>query len=105
MYICNLLINFVICSSSGQATTVIPIFSGMGDVLQVSQQSIVQTFNFGDAITNVITPLSGTLMASIGFAGISLDRWIKFVWKWILMSVLAGGIFVIIGVAIGYGPF
>ncbi len=44
-------------------------------------------------------------MASIGFAGISLDRWIKFVWKWILMSVLAGGIFVIIGVAIGYGPF
>ena len=105
MYICNLLINFVICSSSGQATTVIPIFSGMGDVLQVTQQSIVQTFNFGDAITNVITPLSGTLMASIGFAGISLDRWVKFVWKWILMSVLAGGVFVVIGVAIGYGPF
>lgn len=105
LYLCNLLINFVICSSSGQATTVIPIFSGMGDVLNLSQQTIVQTFNFGDAITNVITPLSGTLMASIGFAGITLDRWLKFVWKWALLMVLVGAIFVIIGVSIGYGPF
>lgn len=105
MYVCNLLINFVICSSSGQATTVIPIFSGMGDVLGLSQQTIVQTFNFGDAITNVVTPLSGTLMASIGFAGISLDRWLKFVWKWVVTAVLTGAVFVVIGVAIGYGPF
>ncbi len=105
LYLCNLLINFVICSSSGQATTVIPIFSGMGDVLNLSQQTIVQTFNFGDAITNVVTPLSGTLMASIGFAGISLDRWLKFSWKWILMNILVGAAFVAIGVAIGYGPF
>ena len=89
----------------GQATTVIPIFSGMGDVLGLSQQTIVQTFNFGDAITNVVTPLSGTLMASIGFAGISLDRWLKFVWKWVVTAVLTGAVFVVIGVAIGYGPF
>lgn len=105
LYACNLLINFVICSSSGQATTVIPIFSGMGDVLHLSQQTIVQTFNFGDAITNVITPLSGTLMASIGFAGITLDRWLKFAWKWVLMNILVGAVFVMIGVGIGYGPF
>ena len=29
MYIGNLLINLVLCSSSSQATTVIPIFSGV----------------------------------------------------------------------------
>ncbi|MGI6075528.1 MAG: YfcC family protein [Pyramidobacter sp.] len=105
IYVCNLIINIVICSSSGQATTVIPIFSGMGDVLGISQQTIVQTFNFGDAITNAITPLSGTLIASIGLAGISLDRWLRFFWKWLIINIIIGGIFVAIGVAVSYGPF
>lgn len=105
MYVSNLLINFPICSSSGQATTVIPIFSGMADVLGMTQQCVVQCFNFGDALTNMLTPLSGVLMASIGIGGISLDRWYKFVWKWIVMWIAIGAVFVLIGVAINYGPF
>lgn len=105
MYISNLLINFVLCSSSSQATTVIPIFSGVGDVLGLTQQTVVQTFNFGDAFTNLLTPVSSVLMASIGYAGISLDRWIKFAWKWLTLFILIGAVFVIISVGIGYGPF
>lgn len=105
MYGSNLLINMVLCSSSSQASTVIPIFSGVGQVLGLTQQSVVQAFNFGDAITNLVTPVSTVLMASLGFAGIPLDRWYKFVWKWLLAVVLTGGVFVLIGVAISYGPF
>ena len=105
MYVSNLLINFVLCSSSSQATTVIPIFSGVGQVLGLTQQVVVQTFNFGDAFTNLLTPVSSVLMASIGYAGISLDRWIKFAWKWLLVFILIGGAFVLLGVNIGYGPF
>ena len=105
MYISNLLINIVLCSSSAQATTVIPIFSGVGEVLGLTQQTVVQTFNFGDAFTNMLTPVSSVLMASIGYAGISLDKWIKFAWKWLLAFMLVGAVFVIIGVGINYGPF
>lgn len=105
MYGSNLLINMVLCSSSSQASTVIPIFSGVGQVLGLTQQSVVQAFNFGDAITNLITPVSTVLMASLGFAGIPLDRWYKFVWKWLLAAVLIGALFVLAGVAISYGPF
>ena len=105
MYISNLLINFVLCSSSSQSTTVIPIFSGVGDVLGLTQQTVVQTFNFGDAFTNLLTPVSSVLMATIGYAGVSLDRWVKYVWKWLLVFIAIGGVFVIIGVAINYGPF
>ena len=105
MYVSNLLINMVLCSSSSQAGTVIPIFSGVGQVLGLTQQSVVQAFNFGDAITNLITPVSTVLMASLGFAGISLDRWYKYAWKWVLTAILIGGVFVIIGVAINFGPF
>ena len=105
MYISNLIINCVLCSSSSQATTVIPIFSGVGEVLGLTQQTVVQTFNFGDAFTNLITPVSSVLMASIGYAGISLDRWLKFAWKWLLVFILIGAAFIILGTAIHYGPF
>ena len=105
MYASNLLINMVLCSSSSQASTVIPIFSGVGQVLGLTQQTVVQTFNFGDAITNLITPVSTVLMASLGFAGIPLDRWYKFMWKWLVGAVLVGAVFIMIGVAINYGPF
>ncbi|MCI8419196.1 MAG: YfcC family protein, partial [Oscillospiraceae bacterium] len=59
----------VLCTTSTQASTVNPIFSGVGQVLGLTQQTVVQTFNFGDAITNLITPVSTVLMASLGFAG------------------------------------
>ncbi|MBQ8090942.1 MAG: AbgT family transporter, partial [Pyramidobacter sp.] len=105
MYISNLLINLVLCSSSSQATTVIPIFSGVGQVLGLTQQVVVQTFNFGDAFTNLVTPVSSVLMASLGIAGVSLDRWYRFSWKWLGVFMLIGGVFVVIGVATNYGPF
>lgn len=105
MYVSNLLINFVLCSSSSQATTVIPIFSGVGDVLGLTQQTVVQTFNFGDAFTNLVTPVSSVLMGCIGCAGVPWDRWLKFAWKWLLVFVAIGGVFVLIGVGINYGPF
>ena len=105
MYASNLIINMVLCSSSSQASTVIPIFSGVGQVLGLTQQTVVQTFNFGDAITNLITPVSTVLMASLGFAGIPLDRWYKFMWKWLVAAILVGAVFISIGVAVNYGPF
>lgn len=105
MYVSNLLINFVLCSSSSQATTVIPIFSGVGDVLGLTQQTVVQTFNFGDAFTNLVTPVSSVLMGCIGCAGVPWDRWLKFAWKWLLVFIAIGGVFVLIGVGINYGPF
>lgn len=105
MYISNLLINMVLCSSSSQATTVIPIFSGVGDVLGLTQQTVVQTFNLGDAFTNLVTPVSSVLMGCLGSAGVSWDRWLKFAWKWLLTFMAIGVIFVLIGVGINYGPF
>ena len=105
MYVSNLLINFVLCSSSSQATTVIPIFSGVGDVLGLTQQTVVQTFNFGDAFTNLLTPISSVLMGCIGSAGVPLDRWYRFIWKWLLIAIAVGAAFILIGVTISYGPF
>ena len=47
----------------------------------------------------------GKEVASLGIAGVSLDRWYRFCWKWLLVFCLIGGAFVVAGVAINYGPF
>lgn len=105
MYASNLVINLVLVSSSSQATTVIPIFSGVGDVLGMTQQTVVQAFNFGDAFSNLLTPVSSVLIGCIGAAGVPLDRWLKFAWKWLIVFILIGAAFILIGVGINYGPF
>ena len=71
----------------------------------MTQQSVVQTFNFGDAFTNLLTPVSSVLMGCIGYAGVTLDKWIRFAWKIIGIFILIGAAFVLLGVAIHYGPF
>lgn len=105
MYVSNLLINLLLVSSSSQATTVIPIFSGVGEVLGLTQQTVVQAFNFGDAFSNLATPVSSVLMGCLGAACVPLDRWLKFAWKWLLVFVAVGAAFIMLGVAISYGPF
>ena len=56
-------------------------------------------------MTNIITPLSGTLMACLAIARISYVEWFKFVLPLVMIWVVVGGVFVAIAVSINYGPF
>jgi uncharacterized ion transporter superfamily protein YfcC len=47
-------------------------------------------FQFGDGFTNMITPCSGVLMAVLSVARIPYGRWFSFIWKFILLLVVAG---------------
>lgn len=105
LYAFNLAFNGIITSGTGQAAIVMPIMIPIGDMLEVTRQSTFITFKLGDAVTNIITPLSGTLMACLAIARISYIEWFKFVVPLVLIWVAVGGVFVGIAVAINYGPF
>ncbi len=105
MYLANIVVNTFITSGSGQAAAVIPIFSPVGDVIGITQQSVVLAYQFGDGFTNVLLPMSSTTMAGIAMARVPFDRWIKFIVKWVLMNVIIGAIFMAIAVIINLGPF
>ena len=47
-------------------------------------------FQFGDGFTNMITPTSGVLMAALAMARVPYTEWVKFVWKYVLVLILAG---------------
>ncbi|MDD4320785.1 MAG: AbgT family transporter [Acidaminococcaceae bacterium] len=98
-------LNFIFASGSGQAATTMPILAPLGDILGVTRQVSVLAFQFGDGITNAISPIQPVLMAAIGLAGVPYERWAKFVWPLMVMwSLLAAGI-LIFATLINLGPF
>lgn len=105
MYFTQGIINFAIPSSTGQAVVVMPIMSSISDVIGTTRQVAVLAYQAGDGFWNMITPTHPVVMASLGLAGISFNKWFKFagmlVMKWTvwILVILA------VAVSIGWGPF
>lgn len=102
MVIAQTLINFLINSGSGQASTTMPIMAPLADILGVSRQTAVLAFQYGDGLSNSLWPTSGILMAGLTMAGISYEKWLKFVWKLMLVLYAAVVVLTMISVVIGY---
>ena len=84
------LINIVIPSASAKAAITIPIMAPFSDLIEVSRQTTVLAFQFGDGFTNMITPTSGVLIAVLAMARIPYAKWFKFIWKFILALIILG---------------
>ena len=95
MYGIQTLINIVIPSGSAKAAITMPIMAPFSDLIGISRQATVMAFQFGDGFTNMITPTSGVLMAALGVARIPWDKWVRFIWKFILLLAVIGGILLI----------
>ena len=95
MYGIQTIINIVIPSGSAKAAITMPIMAPFSDLIGISRQSTVVAFQFGDGFTNMITPTSGVLMAALGVARIPWEKWVRFIWKFILVLVVIGGILLI----------
>lgn len=90
MFIINLFINLFIPSGSGQAAAVMPLMVPVADLSGITRQVAVQAFQFGDGFSNCLFPTAGTLMGSLGIAGIAWNRYAKWFLPFIVVqSVLA----------------
>ncbi|WP_432403287.1 YfcC family protein [Wukongibacter sp. M2B1] len=98
MFLFNWVFNFFVPSGSGQAAVVMPVLAPMGDVIGLSKQVIVSGYKYGDGITNLIIPTSGTLMGYIGLARVSYGKWLKFILPLIGIWTLIATIGVVVGV-------
>ena len=90
MYGIQTFINLFIPSASAKAAVTIPIMAPFSDMIGVSRQATVLAFQFGDGFTNMITPCSGVLMAVLSVAKIPYEKWVKFIWKFILFLIIFG---------------
>ena len=105
MYIMNIFLNLVIPSGSGQAAATMPLMVPVADLTGVTRQIAVLTFALGDGIGNSINPTSSNMNSYLSLAKITYPQWIRFIGPVIGIWFIVGGIFIVAGNLIGYGPF
>ncbi|MDH4056815.1 MAG: AbgT family transporter, partial [Gammaproteobacteria bacterium] len=94
-------LDFLIPSTSGQAAVSMPILGPLGQLTGVEPQTTVLTFLFGNGITNMLTPTSGTLLAYLATAQVGWLDWAKFIFRlWLIYIVVA---IALLGVAVSIG--
>ena len=97
------LFNFLVVSGSGKAVIVMPILQPLGKILNINQQVLVLTYQYGDGITNSFWPGSAAIQLSM--CGVDYGSWLKFCWKIYLGFIVSAFVLVMIAYGIGYGPF
>lgn len=95
-------LNFLIPSGSGQAMVTMPIMAGISDLTDVSRQTTVLAFLFGDGFSNIIYPTSGAFMATLVVGKVTWTKWLKFIFPLIAIWYGLAVIFLIIAQVIGY---
>lgn len=89
-------INYIVTSGSGQAALTMPIMAPLADLVDVSRQTAVLAYQFGDGISNGFTPTNGAMMAGLAIAGVSWFKWVRFLWPLMVIFYILGGIYVFI---------
>jgi len=90
MYIFQTLLNIVMPSGSAKAALTMPIMTQFADLINISRQTTVLAFQFGDGFTNMLTPTSGVLIGVLGIARIPYGTWLKWAWRFILGLIVIG---------------
>lgn len=102
MFFANFFINLFIPSGSGQAAAVMPIMVPIADLSGITRQVAVQAFQFGDGLSNVITPASSALMAGLGMAKIDLSKYMKWYTPLLIILIILATIALVILQTIGW---
>ena len=80
------IIHGVVPSTSGQAVLTIPLASPLVDLMGISRQIAVLTYQYPAGLMDLIIPNNGGMMAVIAAAGIAYNDWIRYIWKsWLLL--------------------
>jgi len=88
VYLIYLALSILIPSSSGLATLSIPIVAPLGRFAGVGGALIVTAFQAASGLVNLITPTAAVVMGALAFGHVPYDRWVRFVWKLILIFLV-----------------
>ena len=93
VYLIYLPLSVLIPSSSGLATLSVPIVAPLGQFAGIGGSLIVTAFQSASGLVNIITPTAAVVMGGLAVGGVPYDRWVRFVWKLVLIFLLLTGVF------------
>jgi len=87
-------ITFFVPSSSGEAALTMPVLAPLAELVGINRDSLVLAYQFGNGLTNLISPTNGLLLAGLAIARIRFTQWFKvifpfFLIAWPLAAILA----------------
>jgi uncharacterized ion transporter superfamily protein YfcC len=84
-FIVNIPIAFLVPSSSGHAALVMPILAPLADFAGVSRALVVTAFQSASGFVNLVTPTSAVIMGGLALSKIGYDKYLRFVWPFLLV--------------------
>jgi uncharacterized ion transporter superfamily protein YfcC len=78
-----------------------PILSPLSDLIGLSRQVCVLAYQYGAVMMDLIVPTNGALMAVLAIAGISYDKWFRFIWKPMLIILTLAAVALVVAVMTG----
>ena len=105
MYAIQNMINIIIPSGSAKAALTMPVMAPFSDLVNLSRQATIMAFQFGDGFTNMITPTSGVLIGVLGVAKIPYEKWVKWIFPFMVVLILLGWLLLIPTVTMSLNGF
>ncbi len=105
VYALILLLELFVGSSSAKAFLVMPLIAPLADLVGITRQASVLAFSFGDGFSNMLYPTNPVLLICLGLTVVTFPKWMKWTYKLQLAALAIACGFLLIGVAVQYGPF
>jgi uncharacterized ion transporter superfamily protein YfcC len=100
-FLVNIPIAFLVPSSSGHAALVMPILAPLADFAGVSRAVVVTAFQSASGFVNLVTPTSAVIMGGLALSKVGYDRYLRFVWPYLVVVFVVCCAFVGISAAVG----
>lgn len=102
MLLIHTIINFFITSGNGQAVVTMPVMLPVAEIIGMSPETAILALNYGDGFTNIIFPHSAALMSFLALSNVPYQKWLKFVWKLVVIWYVIGCVLLMAAQFIGY---
>jgi uncharacterized ion transporter superfamily protein YfcC len=100
-FLVNIPIAFLVPSSSGHAALVMPILAPLADFAGVSRALVVTAYQSASGFVNLVTPTSAVIMGGLALSKVGYDRYLKFVWPFLVIVFVVVCAFLGIAAAVG----
>jgi uncharacterized ion transporter superfamily protein YfcC len=86
LYLSQALIHIPVPSTSGQAVLTMPLVTPLIDLLGMSREIAVLTYQYPSTLMDMMTPTNGTILAILAAADIKFNHWVAYIWKsWLII--------------------
>jgi uncharacterized ion transporter superfamily protein YfcC len=87
-------------SVSGEAVLTLPILAPVSDLIGLSRQVTVLTYQYGAGLCELVTPTNGGLMAVLAAANVRFEDWLRVIARITLAVSTLGAVGILVAIAV-----